>query len=268
MAEPVADDPIREAFAAARTALPDVQLSLAAFVARAATLDERAVREHGCDLFLAWACAAGDPTALAHFDATILRPASDAVRSIDASPAFGDEVRQRVRTQLVVGDGAPRLYDYAGRGALRAWVGVTMVRAALMMRRSEARRREVSDDDWASALSLVATGNPELDLLKRQHAAAFGAALRDAALALELRLRAVLAMHFAEGLSIDQIGAVYAVHRATAARWIQRARDELLVGTRTRLAERLGLTPSEIDQVGALVQSQLDVSLSQLFASG
>ena len=72
----------------------------------------------------------------------------------------------------------------------------------------------------------MATGNPELELQKREHAAAFTAALREAAAALEPRLRAVLAMHFTEDLSIDQIGAVYAVHRATAARWVQRARDE------------------------------------------
>jgi RNA polymerase sigma-70 factor (ECF subfamily) len=136
-----------------------------------------------------------------------------------------------------------------------------------MLRRSTARRREVGDDEWAGALALVATGNPELELQKREHAAAFTAALREAAAALEPRLRAVLAMHFTEDLSIDQIGAVYAVHRATAARWVQRARDELIAATRAILIARLGLTPSEIARVGALVQSQVDVSLSQLFAA-
>jgi RNA polymerase sigma-70 factor, ECF subfamily len=257
------------AYDAARAHHPRVALTVEQFAERAAAaaVDDTALAAHGADLFLAWACAAGDAAALRVLDDALLRPARDAVRSIDASPAFTDEVCQRVREQLVVGDGRPRLNDYAGRGPLSAWVGVTMVRAALMLRRSQARRREVPDDDWAAALSLVATGNPELDLLKQQHAAAFGAALRDAALALEPRLRSVLAMHFAEDLSIDQIGAVYAVHRATAARWIQRARDELFAGTRARLVERLGLTPSEIDRVGALVQSQLDVSLSQLFAA-
>ncbi len=266
MGQPRGADDLLAAHAAAQAVYPRVVLTSDVFATRAAALDLAAVRDHGADLFLAWACAAGDRVALRHFDDAVLHPASDAVRAIDASPAFADEVRQRVRERLLVGDGAPRLYDYAGRGALRAWVGVTMVRAALMLRRSQGRRREVADDDWACALSLVATGNPELDLLKRQHVEVFTAALRDAALGLEPRLRAVLAMHFAEGLSIDQIGAVYAVHRATAARWIARARDELFASTRARLVDRLGLSPSEIDRVGALVQSQLDVSLSQLFA--
>jgi hypothetical protein len=48
---------------------------------------------------------------------------------------------------------------------------------------------------------------------------------------------------------------------------VQRAKDELHATTRGLLTERLGLTPSEIERVGALVRSQLDVSLSQLFAA-
>lgn len=223
--------------------------------------------DHGADRALAAACLAGEPAALRRFDAEVLGPAVDSVRGIDPAPAFVDEIRQRVRAHLLVGEGRPRLADYAGRGPLAGWVAVAAVRTALMVRRSTARRREVGDDDWAGALALVATGNPELELQKREHAAAFTTALREAAAALEPRLRAVLAMHFTEDLSIDQIGAVYAVHRATAARWVQRARDELIAKTRAILAARLGLTSSEIARVGALVQSQVDVSLSQLFAA-
>jgi RNA polymerase sigma-70 factor (ECF subfamily) len=217
------------------------------------------------DLDLAQACAGGDVVALRRFDDEVLRPAIAAVRSIDASPAFVDEVGQRLRERLLVGE-SPLIKQYAGRGALRGWVAVAAVRTALMMKRATQRKREVSDDDWAGALSLATTGNPELDLLKREHAAVFEAALREAALALEPRLRAVLAMHFAEDLTIDEIGAAYAVHRATAARWIQRARELLFVGTRARLVERLRLSPTEVDRITALVQSQVDVSLSQLLA--
>src|SRR5689334_11180878 len=121
---------ITQAYEAARARFPRVALPAEEFAARAAGLDEAALRDHGGDLFLAWACAAGDPAALRQLDDAVLRPALDAVRSIDASAAFTDEVCQRVRAQLVVGDGRPRLFDYAGRGPLTAWVGVTMVRAA------------------------------------------------------------------------------------------------------------------------------------------
>src|SRR5687767_7886006 len=117
------------------------------------------------DLALAQACAAGDAAALRRFDDEILRPAVQAVRTIDAAPAFVDEVRQRLRAKLLVGDGTAdgvaQIRQYAGRGALRGWVGVAAVRTALMMKRSVQRKREVSDDDWAGALSLATTGNPE-----------------------------------------------------------------------------------------------------------
>src|SRR5262249_564583 len=139
---------------------------------------------------------------------------------------------------LFVGeDAGPRLGLYAGRGPLRAWVGVAAARTALMLRRSQQRTREVSadEDDWAGALATISTNNPELELLKRQYAAAFGVALRDAVGGLEPRQRTVLRMSFVDGLSIDEIGAVYAVHRATAARWIQRACDTLFEKTRALL---------------------------------
>ena len=117
---------------------------------------------------------------------------------------------------------------------------------------------------WSDALAMISTGNPELELLKRQYAAAFSDALRAAVGALEPRLRAAMRMSFVDGLSIDEIGAVYTVHRATAARWIQRACDAILDHTRATLAERLALSQTELDRLTAMVQSQLDVSLSQL----
>jgi RNA polymerase sigma-70 factor, ECF subfamily len=258
---------VRAAYDAGRVAWPDIAVELERFTSHVAGATPEALARHGADLYLACGCALADAKALRAFDDEIIVPAARAVRSIDDAPAFADEVCQRLRASLLVGDGESRarIVDYAGRGPLRAWVGVAAVRHALMLRRGQQRQREVStDDDWTGKLSQASTGNPELDLVKRQHAAAFGAALRDAASALEPRLRGVLRMHFVDGLSIDEIGAAYGVHRATAARWIARARDELFAGTRTRLAERLSLSPSELDRMTALVQSQLDVSLSTL----
>ena len=260
------EEAVRAAWEAGRATWPEIHIELDRFAAHVAAATPEALGRHGPDLYLACACAAGEPRALRAFDDQILVPAARAVRTIDDATAFADEVCQRVRASLLVGDGAlrPRIVDYAGRGPLRAWVGVAAVRHALMLRRGQQRAREVSDEDWTGALSAASTGNPELDLLKKEHAVAFGQALRETAAGLELRLRAVLRMAFVDGLSIDEIGAAYGVHRATAARWIGRARDELFSGTRAKLAERLKLSPSELDRVTALVQSQLDVSLSTL----
>jgi RNA polymerase sigma-70 factor (ECF subfamily) len=261
----VDDAAITSAWEAGRAAWPTVILDRAE-LARYLSQQGRATTKYPADVYLAAACLAGDREALAVFDRDVVAAARGAVRSIDPNDAFIDEACQRLRTSLLVGE-RPRIADYAGRGPLRAWVGVAAVRTALMMRRSQLRAREVpvdDADDWSGALALISTGNPELDLLKRQYADAFGTALRDAVAALEPRARAVLRMSFVDALSIDEIGQVYAVHRATAARWIQKACDSVFAQTRELLAQRLSLSPTELDRVTALVQSQLDVSLSQL----
>jgi RNA polymerase sigma-70 factor (ECF subfamily) len=256
---------VRAAWTAGAAAWPGLALELDRYAAHVETVAASDLARHGADLYLACACLIGSDRAVAAFDAAIIAPATVAVRAIDASAAFADEVRQRLRAALLVdGPGGARLAQYAGRGPLRAWVGVSAVRTALMMRREARRQREVPDDDWADALAMASTGNPELDLLKRQYAAAFAVALTEACAALEPRLRGALRMHFADGLSIDEIGAAYAVHRATAARWVQRAQAELAAGTHARLTARLALSPSEAGRIAALVHSQLDVSLSQL----
>jgi len=253
------------AFEAGRAAWPSIAVDREQLAALVGRVGDDAAARFGGDLYLVAGCLAGNAQALAVFDREILSATRAAIASIDSSAAFVDEACQRLRTALFVGDGSrPRIADYAARGPLRAWVGVAAARTALMMRRSQKRSREVPEDDWASALAAISTGDPELELLKRQYAAAFAEALRDAVAALEPRLRAALRMSFADGLTIDEIGAVYAVHRATAARWIQRACANVAREARRLLGERLALSGSELDRLTALVQSQIDVSLSQL----
>jgi RNA polymerase sigma-70 factor, ECF subfamily len=261
----VSDEAITAAWEAGRAEWPAIALDRERFGAHVASLD---YSKYPGDLYLAAACLAGNTGALDAFDREILEAARKAIGAIDSSHEFVDEALQRLRANLIVGDD-PRLAHYAGRGPLRAWVGIAAARTALMMRRSQKRAREVSmdDDDWTSSLASISTNDPELELLKRQYADAFQLALRDAVRALESRLRSVLRMSFVDALSIDEIGAVYAVHRATAARWIQRACDEVSAKTRTLLAERLALSGTELDRMTALVQSQLDVSLSQLLVT-
>lgn len=257
---------ITEAWEAGKAAWPDVELAREDFAAHLETVDPTAASQFPADLYLAAACIVRDPAALTIFDKEVLVSARGAIGAIDGSAEFIDEALQRLRTSLMVGDnGAPRLTMYAGRGPLRAWVGIAAARTALMMRRSQKRAREVpNDDDWTSSLAMISTNNPELELLKRQYAAAFSVALHDAVQSLEPRMRSVLKMSYVDGLTIDEIGTIYVVHRATAARWIQRACDEVFERTRALLAERLSLSSTELDRMNALVRSQLDVSLSQL----
>jgi len=261
----VVDAQIDAAWRAGTAAWPTVTLARDVLAAHLAGIED-AVDAHAADLFLVAAALAKDAKAIELLDRELVAAARGAIGSIDSSSEFVDEALQKLRTSLFVGDDrTPRLTHYAGRGPLRAWIGVAAARTALMLRRTRQRQREVPEpEDWSRALVAISTNDPELELLKRQYSAAFATAFHDAIGELEARLRTVLRMSFGEGLSIDEIGATYAVHRATAARWIQRACDELFETTRRLLAERLSLTPTELDRVTSLVRSQLDVSVSQL----
>jgi RNA polymerase sigma-70 factor (ECF subfamily) len=108
---------------------------------------------------------------------------------------------------------------------------------------------------------IAGPGNPELSLAVRRDVEEFKDAFAEAVTAIPDKERAILRLHFVDGLTIDEIGVVYRVHRATAARWLGRARTTLLGEIRRRLAARLGATDSELDSVMRGVRSQLDISL-------
>jgi RNA polymerase sigma-70 factor (ECF subfamily) len=103
--------------------------------------------------------------------------------------------------------------------------------------------------------------------VKAESRDAVAAAMVDAAKQLEPGDRHLLRQHLVAGLSIDQLGAVLGIHRATAARRITRAREQLVAGTRKELARRLQLDGRELDDVIGLVMSRLDVSIAKLLAS-
>jgi len=71
-------------------------------------------------------------------------------------------------------------------------------------------------------------------------------------------------MHVIDGLTIDQIGALQGVHRATAARWIERAREAISRSVRRDLMRQLGADPFETEELLQWVQSRIELSLSVL----
>ena len=93
---------------------------------------------------------------------------------------------------------------------------------------------------------------------------AFRASFRAAALTLEPRDRRVLHQHTVEGLTVDQLGEAHGVHRATAARWVQTAREKLVATVRREFARRVNVSPRELASVLRLVESRLDVTMRRL----
>jgi RNA polymerase sigma-70 factor (ECF subfamily) len=105
---------------------------------------------------------------------------------------------------------------------------------------------------------------PELVMLRERYGEAISASLRAAIEALEDRARAVLKYSIVFGWSIDKIGKLYGAHRATAARWLNAARELLGDNIRKEVAERCKIEPSEVDSIVRQVQSQIDVSLLRI----
>jgi len=263
---------LRELCEQARAAHPEIALEdgeLAAALAARLPADGDPIdglrRVHVADLRLACACATGDPAALERFDTLLAREVDAAAASVRAPAGLADEVKQRLREQLLVGDGekGPGIGEYAGRGGLRSFLRITSVRECLRVLKRQRREVGMDNDDLAR---MVPAMDPELERLKATYRGEFAACFAAALAALDARERTLLRLHALEHLSIDQIGAFYGVHRATAARWLERARLQVAEHTEQLLAERLTLSTAEVASVIRLVRSQLDVTLERLLA--
>ena len=213
------------------------------------------------DLFLACACAAGDASALAAFETAHFSDADGALARLGVRGAAVDDVKQMLRSKLFVGEpGArPKIAEYSGRGELKSWFRIVAVREAISGARKT--RREVGlDDDIADGVP-GASGDPELVYLRAKYRAEFQDAFRSAMEALSSQERNLLRHHYIDRLSIDRIGAMYRIHRMTAARRLTAIREKLVESTRRRLADHLKLDTAELASVLRLVRSDADVTL-------
>jgi RNA polymerase sigma-70 factor (ECF subfamily) len=214
---------------------------------------------HLADLALALRCRLGDAVALRRFEREHIGSLGPAIGRIDASAAFIDEVRQRVRTKLLVPAGAGKLVHYTGKGELGTWVRVVAVREAIDMRRGPGR--DVGDDALAD-LPESATG-PEIGIVKHEYRERFAAAFTAALDALGPAQRNLLRLHYLHGVGIDELGGLLSVHRSSAARRIEKARKELLALTRRRLEAELAIGRPELRQLMDMIASRLDLSLER-----
>jgi len=265
---PALSEDLADLIARARAEAPGVELdasAFAAYVAERATFDRHGrpvLRSlHAGALWVAFGCVIGHAAALARFEVAFAPEISGALgRSFDHGLADDAELKLRERLFLVGEDDAPRLASYSGRGDLRAWLRAAAVRTAIDLMRS---RRMVPVDPHALGDAGAAI-DPLLAALKERYRDEFRAAFAEAAAALTDRERTLLRYRFLDGLSIDEIGSLYRVHRATIARWIAATRESLFEGTRTRLMARLAVSESEVDSVLRLIDSQLEASLEAL----
>ncbi|MFH0899035.1 MAG: sigma-70 family RNA polymerase sigma factor [Pseudomonadota bacterium] len=221
-------------------------------------------RIHAADLYLAWACLHDEPSAISAFEQRLAPGMLSALRRLGGSKPLMDDVIHGLQERLLVGEkGAPPLIrEYGGRGPLRNWLRSIAVREGARAQRLA--RREQPTPEGELQLLVVQGEDPELLLLKQTYAPQFSAAFGEALAQLSCRQRNILRHQVVDGLSIDEIGALYHVHRATAARWLADCRQILFDTTLQLLMNRLGADQSAMESIVRLVHSQLEISVARL----
>ena len=212
----------------------------------------------GEDLLLAFACAEQDTAALQAFDDQYLSRIGPAILRIDGSSDFMDEVTQRLRERLLAPP-TPRIRGYAATGPLISWVRVSATRVALNLKQHESRHSHRALADCLLQEFDVTPSETE------RYREVLESSVRKVFLQLEARERNLIRLHYIDGLNVDRLGAMYSVHRATAARWIVSARDRIFEDVARDVRATLKLSPSEFQSVLGLVRSYVDANLSGLF---
>lgn len=207
------------------------------------------------EIYLCCACANGDPAALAVLWREAEGVARTAIARIQCQPEFVQDTLQEFWKKLLLGPD-PRIRAYSGAGPLHAWLQLCATRLAIDRQRSSRAlvERELDLDDCLMDDVL----GPESSLTRVRYFKPFRAALRRAISKLSRKDRNLLRMHAVERCSIDQIGRAYDVHRATAARWLDRARKQVFESVRSEL-DMTGphLTDSEFRSVARALGGEL-----------
>ncbi len=256
-----------------RAAWPDLTIDakdVVQFVARQITEDLAEGALDGlrpADLYLAAACAKGLTAAINAFDREYMKEVDIALARMRIGPPRLSDVKQLVRQRLFVGGGtagAPtsvgKIAEYGGRGDLRRWVRSVAVRTCLNDLR-KGKREILVDDDHLIAQHAVSSDDPEVEYMKRTYSNEFKQAFSDALSKLGPREQTLLRYHHVDGLNIDEIGAIYRVHRVTAFRWLEKAKELLVRQTLDTLRARLKLPAAELDSVLRMIRSQIHLSL-------
>lgn len=260
----------------ARAAHPDLLGSGLSFVRYVAArlpgylpAEQELARLHASDLLLAMSCAEGSAEAIASFEEEHLGLVSAAGSKLSMTPEQGDELRQQVRFKLLVsgvGGSAPKIANYAGSGALRSWVYATGLRTGLNELRRAGRAPLPTGDEQLLVAMPDRNDDQELRYMKELYRSAFSDAFKAAIGELEDRLANVLRHYYLDEMTLEQIGALYRVHKTTVMRWTNKAHAALEIETKKRMVSHLKLQPSEVESVMRLIQSGIQLGLASVLA--
>lgn len=228
-----------------------------------ATRQEALGKMKAADLYLAASCTLHEHKAVAAVQGLCTGPLRGALLKLGIAAALVDDVSQTVLERILLpkGDALPKIGEYDGSGELKKWLTVAVTREAIYLANKHKREVSLSDELLDAPVS---EDDPENAFLKAHYRAEYRQAFAAAMGQLTNQQRTFLREHYIQGLTVDQIGALHDLHRASAARRVAQAREALMANTRRELLTRLSLPREELEQVLELIKSRLDLSLTRL----
>ena len=235
-------------------------------IAQAEAPSESLANLNAADVYLAAAAALRSAPGCATVEEKIRRLAKSVVMRMGGDEATAAETASEVVEKLLVGsrERAGQIADYKGRGSLNGWLRATLSRTYLNAKRKQKREVLIGDEAVLEALD-DDHSDPAMLHMKSQYREEFAAAFEGAIASLTDRQRGVLRYRFVDGATVDAIAKVYRTHRATTHRWISDARAALAKETEKLLRVRLAVNNVELDAIRAMIESQLELSLSRMF---
>lgn len=212
------------------------------------------------DLALVWAVLQSHPAALVEVDELIESLSRRAAgRAIEAP-----ELAQRTRTRLLVAAKGKeaKLGTYDGRGRLKSWLW-TAIKLELLQATRGMSQAPAEDVDELTHLA-AADPSPEARAKSNKDTKLVSNALRDALEVIDPKERTLLRMRFVDGVSTEELGRMFQVHRTTAQRWIEAAQAKIMAAMRARLEADAKMARGEVDSLVREVAQSISLRLSQV----
>lgn len=211
------------------------------------------------DLALVEAFRAGQPEAATVMADVVAARLVEVLRNKGATASEADDlVQECLCTLLARADSMP----YSGRGMLIGWLRTSVLRDLGKRRRSDARHAAGDVE-----LSPPRTVDPESALVAHQYRPHLRAVMREVFTSFDQESRRILRLVHLGGLTANQVGVLFGMHRVTVQRRLRELRAALEQGIRKQLAARFGLDDGAIQAIVNAPQQTFDTTLSVLLAT-
>lgn len=245
---------LRRLLATAEEAWPNLELPESLFVKHVAqrlhgqpSVSEALASLHASDLYLACACCERQSRALILLDQRFLRQVPTWVSRIRADPSFSDDVGQTLREKLLVGSARSpgKISEYSGRGPLLSWLRVSALRVAIDIHR-KTHPVPVSNPAEQEEQFLRIAPSAEIAYIKARYQGLLGQALIEALSSLSDEEHNLVRLYYSDGLSMEQVAAIFGVNRSTIKRRLDDTCSRLLTEIKRCLRQHIQLTSAQL----------------------